>query len=337
MAEPTHTIKERIDIAIIGAGISSLCLARGLLQHQRISVRIYEARPEIGHDGSGFGIAKNGQKAMSLIDPVLRDCLERAGGVKNEPHVTLMMATGPHAGEKITDIHADPPQITVRRSNLLTELRNSLPNGVIQTGKRLNTIKHRPREQKKVLLTFEGGIDVLADAVIGADGINSIVRQNVLGDDKAITEPKWSPGCNNRIVIPMNEAEEIFGKEYCKQLTQIGYTGHDGFCLTDIEDDGEAMQVIAGFRGDKPVAEVYGKPYVEVKKEFWTKRLEGWGWIGEKISQVIEKQKKVYAASGRYHDPTPTYCNGRLCIVSHIDGRKCSLKAAHLVQDGGAV
>src|ERR1700761_8048608 len=102
-----------ISIAIIGVGISSLCLARGLLQHNHINVRIYEARTLVGqHDGSGVGIAANGQKALQLIDPELLQCLFKAGGVENKPTLKLLLAK---TGEEVLDLHSDPAQRTVRR------------------------------------------------------------------------------------------------------------------------------------------------------------------------------------------------------------------------------
>lgn len=96
-----------------------------------------------------------------------------------------------------------------------------------------------------------------------------------------------SPGVQHALMIPIDQAKSIFGEDYCQDKTQTGWIGQNGFCLTDFEDGGQTMQVIAGFRYSKPVAEVYGKPFAEVPKSFWLERLEGWGWIGERISRVI--------------------------------------------------
>ena len=317
MAMSPGSRKEQIKIAIIGAGVSSLCLARGLLQWGHFDVRLFEARSEVGHDGSAFGIGRNGQTAMSLIDSELRGCLEKAGGVKL-PKVRFMMGTGPGSTRRIADVDAD--QITVRRSRLLTELLKILPNGLVETNKRLAGVEQQSSKGGNILLRFEDGLETAVDALIGGDGINSIVRRHVLGVGNSATEAKWAPGYNTRMVISMVEAVSVFGHDYCNSVMQYGWIGENGFCLTDIVDDGDSMQVIAGFRSDGPVAEVYGKPFVEVPKAFWTSRLENWSWIGEKISQVIEKQDRVYAASGKYHVETPTYCNARICIMGDAAG-----------------
>ena len=313
----------QISIAIIGAGISSLCLARGLLKHKHIDVRIYEARPLVGqHDGSGIGIAANGQKALRLIDPELPSCLHRAGGVKSIPTVKFMMATGPRSGEALTDIYSDPPQRTVRRSRLLDELRSVLPDSVVVTGKRLVSIDERSDAKKKVSLTFEDGDVIAVDAVVGADGVNSIVRQHIIDGESSTDQLNWQPGCNIRLVIPISEARRILGEAYCSQATQIGWIGQSGFCLTDHEDDGQSMQVIASLRAKEPVEGVHGKPYVQVETEFWTSRLKEWdlGWIGEKICQVIEEKNSVYASCARQHDETPVYSKGRICLAGDAAG-----------------
>ena len=307
--------KQKCSIAIIGAGISSLCLARGLLKHNHISVKIYEARDKVGqYDGSGVGIGANGQNALDLLDPELLQCLHRAGGVENKPTVKLCLATGPDAGKVVAEIQSEPAQMTVRRNRLLDEMWKVLPEEMVVTGKKLVSI-HEQADQ--VELKFEDGESVTVDAVVGADGINSIVRQHLYSDKPA----EWGHGFNTRIVIPMSEAESIFGEEYCSHFTQTGWIGDCGFCLTDMEDSGKAMQVIAGFfTPGHPTPEVYGKAWVEVTKEFWTSRLKGWGWIGEKISQVIEGQEKVFAACRRQQDETPVYCKGRICLAGDAAG-----------------
>ena len=308
--------KPQLSIAIIGAGISSLTLARALLKHTHLTVRIYEARTLVGqHDGSGVGIAANGQKALKMIDPELLECLRWAGGVENVPTVKFLLEGKSERGVLITEVVSDPPQRTVRRSRLLEELRLLLPKEMIKTGKRLISIEQRDGRERAISLTFEDGEVVLVDAVVGADGINSFVRQHMSDDGDGSSEPKWIPGFNTRIVIPMDEAKSIFGEAYCSQSTQIGWIGQDLFCLTDVEDDGNAMQIIASFKVNEPDEETHGKAFVQVEKEFWTSKLQSRGWIGQKISQVIEGQDMVYASCFRRHDGIPLYSKGRLCLA----------------------
>src|ERR1700744_1054299 len=100
---------DTIDLAIIGAGITSLCLARGLLQNPHINVRIYEARPKLAEDGTGVGIACNGRNALSLIDSDLRNCLDSAGAVTMVPDLRFILATGDGQSTHIKSLSWDPP------------------------------------------------------------------------------------------------------------------------------------------------------------------------------------------------------------------------------------
>ena len=191
-----------------------------------------------------------------------------------------------------------------------------MPDSIIKTGKRLVSIEELAQAEKAVKVTFEDGEIITVDAVIGADGINSIVRQHIHTDKEA----EWIPGFNTRIMIPMAEARQIFGEAHCSKPIHSAWVGNSILVITDSEDDGEAMQVIVSTFTGKPQPEVFGKAWTEVPKELWTSRLKGYGWIGDKVTQVIEAQGKAYASCYRRHEETPVYTKGRLCLAGDAAG-----------------
>ncbi|KAF2482940.1 hypothetical protein BDY17DRAFT_237471, partial [Neohortaea acidophila] len=298
-----------ISIAIIGAGITSLALAHGLLQHPHIKLRIYEARPKLGEDGTGVGIGANGQNALSLISPQLRQSLDDAGAVKCVPSLRLMLAAGSYAGTLVKEMDYDPPQATVVRSRWVFEMVKAVPEGVVQTGKRLAGIEE-VASSGKVRMTFEDGGEELVDGLIGCDGINSYVRSYVFPSAEGI----WSTGFNTRMMIPITEGRAIFGDEYCAKQVQTGWVGDAGFCMTDFEDGGDLMQVIAGFQTDEHIPELLGKAYAEVPKSLFLDPLQSWGWIGERISEVIRRQEKMFAGARRVSPIATTYVRGKVCV-----------------------
>jgi len=69
--------KPSITIAICGGGIGGLSLAIGLLRHPQLSIHIYEAAPAFAEIGAGISFGPNAIRAMSLIDPKVREAYER--------------------------------------------------------------------------------------------------------------------------------------------------------------------------------------------------------------------------------------------------------------------
>ncbi len=66
-----------IEIAICGGGIGGLSLAIGLLNQPQLSIRIYEAAPAFAEIGAGVSFGPIALRAMSLIDPKVREGYER--------------------------------------------------------------------------------------------------------------------------------------------------------------------------------------------------------------------------------------------------------------------
>jgi len=77
----------------------------------------------------------------------------------------------------------DVPAVCMRRSDLLAVLLSALPQGSIRLGHTLNKLE---QSSDRVRLIFESGIVAEHDAVIGADGIRSLVRSELFGPSDPI-------------------------------------------------------------------------------------------------------------------------------------------------------
>lgn len=83
---------EKIKIAIIGAGITGICLAHGLRKYPHLDATCYEANSTIREDdGAAVGIGGNGQEALQLISSELRAALDKAGGTTLNPSLRVMI------------------------------------------------------------------------------------------------------------------------------------------------------------------------------------------------------------------------------------------------------
>lgn len=114
------------------------------------------------------------------------------------------------------------------RREVLDILTSFIPRDRVQFNKRLTDIEQR---EDHVVLSFADGTVAKAALVVGADGIQSIVREHVLRSiDPEGIAPKYANSYAYRAVIPMADAKEILGD----RLTDTAkmYLGKDRLVVT---------------------------------------------------------------------------------------------------------
>ena len=85
--------------------------------------------------------------------------------------------------------------------------------------KRLISIEDNYRTDEPVVLHFADGTTATADAVIGADGIHSYVREFMMGKEEA--KPTFSGSVAYRGLVPMDLAIEKLGAEVAQNATMF--------------------------------------------------------------------------------------------------------------------
>ncbi|MEY2935943.1 MAG: hypothetical protein RL033_6692 [Pseudomonadota bacterium] len=158
-------------IAIIGAGLGGLMLARVLHVHG-IQSTVYEADPSPTARGQGGMLDihdYNGQlalKAAGLFEPFVE--LIHAGGQASrviDQHGTVLLDE-PDTGE------LERPEVL--RGQLRQLLLDSLPADSVRWGHKVSAVRALGKGQHEV--TFANGSTVTTDSLIGADGAWSKVR-----------------------------------------------------------------------------------------------------------------------------------------------------------------
>lgn len=138
----------------------------------------------------------------------------------------------------------------VHRASLLRELIAPLPKESLHPNKKLTAIN--PNESG-VEVAFQDGTVYHFDAVIGADGIFSTVREHVLrgvgADEQSSASPAGFWDCRN--VVPFEKAKAALGEEYFDVDRQYDWVGDGAFILHDVLEDRTMVQcVISGVEKD---------------------------------------------------------------------------------------
>ena len=134
----------------------------------------------MGEIGAAVNVSPQAVKALQAIG--VGDRIAATGTVSPGIY-TRNMQTGDYLeyNDRFkTSARYGAPYYTFHRADLLDALANSLDNAAVHLGHRLIGIEER---SDGVLLAFENGNRVEAGFVIGADGIRSVIRQALYGDD----------------------------------------------------------------------------------------------------------------------------------------------------------
>ena len=128
---------------------------------------------------------------------------------------------GGKEGELIADVRSGGAVTSsVHRARLMAGLVALLPEGVARCGKKCVSIvveegegEGEEGEGGGVLLRFADGTEARHDAVIGCDGIKSIVRRTLLGEDHPASKAVFTGKCCYRGLAPAEKAIDILGAE----------------------------------------------------------------------------------------------------------------------------
>jgi len=168
-----------LGIAIVGGGLAGLAAAHAL-GHFGIKANVFEAAPALGEIGAAVNISPNATRALIAIG-----LGERIAAVANSsPGIyTRNMHTGEflefHDRRQITAKYG-APYYTFHRADLLDALASDLDPRLIHLDHRL---AHIEEKGERVVLKFANGATAEAKVVIGADGIKSVIRHALYGED----------------------------------------------------------------------------------------------------------------------------------------------------------
>ena len=172
---------KKLHIAVVGAGMGGLASAAALRKAGH-HVTVYEQARQFTRVGAGIQIGCN---AMHVLRGLGLEARLRAetfypASWSNRDWKTGEVLFDILFGQPAEDKYG-APYLLAHRGDLHAALASAVPEDIVRRGHRLSGIESTA--DGGVRLTFDNGIVAEADAAIGADGVNSAVKDALFGKD----------------------------------------------------------------------------------------------------------------------------------------------------------
>ncbi|MBA5800397.1 6-hydroxynicotinate 3-monooxygenase [Rhizobium leguminosarum bv. viciae] len=294
-------------IAIIGAGLGGAA-AGALLQHAGFNVQIFEQAPSFSRLGAGIHMGPNVLKIFQRIgmDQKLID-------ISSTP--AYWFSRDGLTGDYLSRIPLEgygATYCTVHRGDLSALQMDTMTPGTVQFNKRLTRLEDNGSD---VYLEFQDGTSARATIVIGADGINSRVRETLLGAEK----PHYSGWVGHRAMIS------------AQKLKKFDLTFED--CVKWWGPDRHMMVYYTTSRRDEyyyvtgvphPAWEFDGA-FVQSSREEMSEAFAGYHPV---IQALIEATDDVTKWPLFNRNPLPLWSQGRMVLL----GDACHPMKPHMAQ-----
>jgi len=182
----------KLRILVVGAGVSGISAARGLLRDGH-DVAVFDQRPNVTVGGGAVTIWSNGATVLQQLG------VDMAGAGQSLSTVRVTTSTGRPLATMDLDTMVNrlgAPVRMVPRRVLLERLLDGFPIDRIRCNSRVVGLVTAP---DGVQVEFEDGSLTRGDLVIGADGLHSIVR-DVVG--AAAAEPTGWCSWQGLVAVP---------------------------------------------------------------------------------------------------------------------------------------
>lgn len=287
-------------IIIAGGGIAGMATALALLQ-RGYDVELFEQAHELKEVGAGVQISPNGCRALDALgvfDAVRRESVDperKEFRLWNTGKSWLMFDLG---GGAVSTYGY--PYLTVYRPDLLAALIDgvkALKPDAIHLGKRVAGFE---QDADSVTLRLEDGSEHKGVALIGCDGVRSVIRNQLWGE----SNPRYSGMVAWRGVIPMELLPE-------RLRTRNGYTwiGPGGHAVSYPLRRGTLMNFVGTIERKDWVGESWSLQgdAQECKRDF-----AGWH---EDLHAMIDSAPTLFKWALMVREPMPKWTSGRITLA----------------------
>jgi 2-polyprenyl-6-methoxyphenol hydroxylase-like FAD-dependent oxidoreductase len=277
------------EITIVGAGIGGLTTAIAL-QQKGFKIRIYEQAEQLKPVGAGIILANNAMQVYKKLG--LQKVIEENGNPISSLKITKQNL---RPLSKIDLTHFEQKNnvknIAIHRGKLQQILVDQLAANRIHLNHKLKSI-HKIANGS--VLQFENGEQIHASIVLGADGLNSIVRKNILPNTitRQAKQICWRGVTEYKLPTDLkNELNEAWGKSERFGFVQITENKVYWYAL---------------------------KTFKENKNEFLVENLEQYfNSYNPVIKNIIKSTKKEHINTAEISDlkPTDVWFKDNICLM----------------------
>ena len=184
-----------LNVAVIGAGYAGAAAGKAL-SLLGCNVQVYEQATHIREVGAGIGLRPSTMdrfRQWRILDAI-------TDVSSPSDYFQILTATGEHIIQEPWP-EIDSYRLTthlIHRGDFIDALLGVLPPDMVQLGRAAAAVED---QGDHATVTFANGTETTADLVIGADGIRSVVRQQLFSEK----EPVFSGEHAYRTVIPVDD------------------------------------------------------------------------------------------------------------------------------------
>jgi 6-hydroxynicotinate 3-monooxygenase len=299
------------DIAIVGAGLGGVAAALLLIQ-EGYRVRLFEQASGFSRLGAGIQLGPNVMKIMRRLG---LEAVVEAMGCKPPSWISRNWDDGAVLADVGLNRRRDyygAAYVTIHRGDFHKLLTDALPADAIVFDKRLTEVID---DGDRVKLSFGDGTEALADIVIGADGVNSVIRETLLGFEA----PTYSGYIGHRAIF---SAERLRGSGFEFEPCVKWWSEDRHMMVYFLDDRREELYYVTGV----PEAEwPTGVSFLPSSREEMREAFVGFHPI---VQAIIDATTEVTKWPLLARPPLPLWSRGRLVLL----GDACHPMKPHMAQ-----
>src|SRR5699024_1638292 len=244
-------------IAIVGAGLGGLTAA-AFLEKEGIDYHVYEQAAKLEEVGAGINLDSNATRILKQLG--LEEKLMEVSVPLDQVWEFRNWIDGEVLYQEPFDTKFETPHVVVHRGDLQNILKQAIPQEKISLNNRCVEVDQSDSQAR---VTFDNGVTIQADVVVGADGPHSAVRKAVVNPP-----PENFRGAIYRSLIPI---EQIPLNQRVPNRT--AWIGGRNFFMRYPVSNGKLLNIAAGVHRDEWN---YNSSRVSAKVEDFLNEFNDW-------------------------------------------------------------